>query len=140
MDGFKLGRKRKSPVNLFVGLGLPPGERALLLIQLVPSPLFSSMSSNIPSNTRAPECHAPATRDRVGDLYLDGDAVRLPHVHNANLAIKTRTKDLWTALKEDIRVMHYTTIKPFFYSGCLLSRETMQEDMDRSTGKMWKVL
>ncbi|EIM86308.1 nucleotide-diphospho-sugar transferase [Stereum hirsutum FP-91666 SS1] len=71
------------------------------------------------------------------NLYFGGEAVRLPYVYNANLAIKTRTKDFWKALQDDIRIVHYTTIKPFFYSGGIPTREKMQEEVDRSKTKRW---
>lgn len=71
------------------------------------------------------------------NLYFGGEAVRLPYVYNANLAIKTRTKDFWKALQDDIRIVHYTTIKPFHYSGGIPTRDKMQEEVDRSKSKRW---
>ncbi|THH20271.1 hypothetical protein EW146_g1053 [Bondarzewia mesenterica] len=51
------------------------------------------------------------------NLYYGGEALRLPYVYNANLAIKQRNPTLWRAMVEDIRIMHYTSVKPFDFLG-----------------------
>jgi inositol phosphorylceramide glucuronosyltransferase 1 len=48
------------------------------------------------------------------NLYFAGTAVRLPYAYNANLAIKKRSPALWGALEGEMRVVHYTLVKPFF--------------------------
>ncbi|KAH9944797.1 nucleotide-diphospho-sugar transferase [Amylocystis lapponica] len=47
------------------------------------------------------------------NLYYGPDAVRLPYVYNANLAIKIRSPALWADLKKKARIVHYTLSKPF---------------------------
>ncbi|KAJ7643585.1 glycosyltransferase family 8 protein [Roridomyces roridus] len=47
------------------------------------------------------------------NLYFGGTAMRLPYVYNANLAIKVRSPVLWRRLVDEMRVVHYTTVKPF---------------------------
>ncbi|TFY52720.1 hypothetical protein EVG20_g10431 [Dentipellis fragilis] len=49
------------------------------------------------------------------NYYFGAEAVRLPHVYNANLAIKMRSPRLWDFMRRSdaIRVVHYTTPKPF---------------------------
>jgi hypothetical protein len=47
------------------------------------------------------------------NLYFGADAVRLPYVYNANLAIHDRTPALWDAMRDETRIVHYTSPKPF---------------------------
>ncbi|KAG6853001.1 hypothetical protein C0991_007653 [Blastosporella zonata] len=47
------------------------------------------------------------------NLFFAGSAVRLPYAYNANLAIKEASPELWMAMEEDMRVVHYTLVKPF---------------------------
>ena len=39
--------------------------------------------------------------------------LKLPYAYNANLAIKARSRALWDGIRQDIRVVHYTLVKPF---------------------------
>ncbi|CCM03928.1 uncharacterized protein FIBRA_06080 [Fibroporia radiculosa] len=45
--------------------------------------------------------------------YYGAEALRLPYAYNANLAIKMRQPDLWADLKREMRIVHYTLVKPF---------------------------
>ena len=47
------------------------------------------------------------------NLYFGAEALRLPYAYNANLAIRERTPALWDALQTEMRVLHFTKIKPF---------------------------
>lgn len=47
------------------------------------------------------------------NVYFGADAVRLPYAYNANLAIRERSPALWDALRDEMRVVHYTLPKPF---------------------------
>jgi glycogenin glucosyltransferase len=47
------------------------------------------------------------------NLYFGPDCVRLPYAYNANLAIKNRNPELWRGLKEEMRIVHYSLVKPF---------------------------
>ncbi|KAH9977491.1 nucleotide-diphospho-sugar transferase [Russula compacta] len=47
------------------------------------------------------------------NVYFGADAVRLPYVYNANLAIRERSAALWDAMVDEMRVVHYTDPKPF---------------------------
>ncbi len=47
------------------------------------------------------------------NLYFGADVVRLPYLYNANLAIHERSPVLWDAMRDEIRVVHYTSPKPF---------------------------
>jgi glycogenin glucosyltransferase len=47
------------------------------------------------------------------NLYFGADVVRLPYLYNANLAIRERSPSLWEAMRDEIRIVHYTSPKPF---------------------------
>ncbi|KAF8179583.1 glycosyltransferase family 8 protein [Mycena galopus ATCC 62051] len=47
------------------------------------------------------------------NLYFGGTCVRLPYIYNANLAIKDRSPVLWERLADEMRIVHYTLVKPF---------------------------
>ena len=47
------------------------------------------------------------------NLYFGADVVRLPYVYNANLAIHDRAPTLWEAMRDDMRIVHFTSPKPF---------------------------
>lgn len=47
------------------------------------------------------------------NLYYGSQVIRLPHVYNGNLAIKWRAKPYWNAIQEQLRIIHYTLVKPF---------------------------
>ncbi|KAF7378368.1 Glycosyltransferase family 8 protein [Mycena sanguinolenta] len=47
------------------------------------------------------------------NLYFAGTAIHLPYIYNANLAIKFRSPVLWERLLPEMRVVHYTLVKPF---------------------------
>lgn len=63
------------------------------------------------------------------NLYYGPDAVRLPYVYNANLAIKNRNKRLWDAIRDDMRIVHYTMPKPFPFRG---TRLTTKKEIERA--------
>ncbi|KAJ7284171.1 hypothetical protein C8J57DRAFT_1710419 [Mycena rebaudengoi] len=54
--------------------------------------------------------------------YFGAAAMRLPYVYNANLAIKARSPVLWERLQDEMRVVHYTGVKPFLH-------DTVPEDV-----------
>ena len=47
------------------------------------------------------------------NLYYGSQVLRLPHVYNGNLAIKWKAGQYWTAMQEQLRVIHFTLVKPF---------------------------
>ena len=48
------------------------------------------------------------------NAWHGADAVRLPYVYNGNLAIKQRNPSLWQSLQSELRIIHYTLVKPFW--------------------------
>ncbi|KIK51360.1 glycosyltransferase family 8 protein, partial [Collybiopsis luxurians FD-317 M1] len=47
------------------------------------------------------------------NLFFAANVVRLPYAYNANLGIKSESPALWESMKDEIRVVHYTGVKPF---------------------------
>lgn len=47
------------------------------------------------------------------NLYYGQQVVRLPHVYNGNLAIKTKSRTYWDAIQDQMRIVHFTLTKPF---------------------------
>ncbi|KLO10105.1 nucleotide-diphospho-sugar transferase, partial [Schizopora paradoxa] len=46
-------------------------------------------------------------------MYFAHQVLRLPFIYNANLAIKRWNEDTWSVIMEELRVIHYTLVKPF---------------------------
>ena len=69
------------------------------------------------------------------NLYFAAKVVRLPYAYNANLAMKRRSPALWDGLKDEMRIVHYTMVKPFIYnpnSPDLSTPKELEEAMRRS--------
>jgi glycogenin glucosyltransferase len=49
------------------------------------------------------------------NAFYATNALRLPYAYNANLAVKGRSPAMWEGLKDEMRVVHYTLVKPFIY-------------------------
>jgi glycogenin glucosyltransferase len=47
------------------------------------------------------------------NMYFGGKAARLPYAYNSNLGIKARSLELWAGLTDEMRIVHYTAVKPF---------------------------
>ena len=73
------------------------------------SEVFADMLSKVES---AHFDHIAAEQSYL-NLYYGSQVVRLPHVYNGNLAIKWRAGQYWTAMQEQLRVIHFTLVKPF---------------------------
>jgi len=74
---------------------------------------FESMRARI-ADARFPPAEA---EQAFLNVYFGADAVRLPYLYNANLAIRERSPALWQAMRDEIRVVHYTDPKPFPIEG-----------------------
>ncbi|KAJ6527178.1 glycosyltransferase family 8 protein [Mycena capillaripes] len=64
------------------------------------------------------------------NLYFGGTAMRLPYVYNANLAMKARSPVLWKRLVDEMRVVHYTMVKPFLFDAELSDRVLSLGEVD----------
>jgi len=51
------------------------------------------------------------------NLYFGADVIRLPYVYSANLVIRERSPVLWYAVRDEMRIVHYTSPKPFAKDG-----------------------
>lgn len=47
------------------------------------------------------------------NLYYGQQVVRIPHIYNGNLAIKTKSPTYWDAIRDEMRIVHFTLTKPF---------------------------
>ncbi|KAI9065460.1 glycosyltransferase family 8 protein [Trametes sanguinea] len=47
------------------------------------------------------------------NAFFAAEVVKLPYAYNANLAIKAYSRTVWEGIKHEIRVIHYTMVKPF---------------------------
>jgi len=45
--------------------------------------------------------------------FYGAEAIRLPYVYNGNQAIKKRSPKVWAGIARELRVVHYTMVKPF---------------------------
>jgi hypothetical protein len=73
------------------------------------------------------------------NLFFSASALRLPYQYNANLAIKQSSPVMWEGMKEEIRVVHYTLVKPFWEksldSSKLLTEEGLRMVMNHAAKK-----
>ncbi|KAF9467696.1 nucleotide-diphospho-sugar transferase [Collybia nuda] len=73
------------------------------------------------------------------NLFFSANALRLPYEYNANLAIKKSSPTMWEGMKEEIRVVHYTLVKPFLdeslASSKILTEEELRKVMDSAAKK-----
>lgn len=67
--------------------------------------------------------------------YYGAEAVRLPFAYNGNLAIKKRSPKMWNGILPELRLVHYTMVKPFL--GHDYAKVEVQ-DLDKHVEKMSK--
>ena len=82
------------------------------------------------------------------NLFYGAEVVRLPYAYNANLAIKQRAPALWAGLRREMRIVHFSVMKPFLANverAFLLDGEGDREalerqlELDHSSGKIpWR--
>ncbi|KAJ7610168.1 glycosyltransferase family 8 protein [Roridomyces roridus] len=74
------------------------------------------------------------------NLYFGPTAFRLPYLYNANLAIKPRSPALWKRFTDEMRVVHYTLVKPFINdlakgADVILSPEELEMELQITEGR-----
>jgi len=73
------------------------------------------------------------------NLYFGAKAVRLPYVYNVNLSIKSRSPALWEGLMDEMRIVHYTAVKPFLDDSgpprTVLTPEELRATMRQAAGR-----
>jgi inositol phosphorylceramide glucuronosyltransferase 1 len=85
--------------------------------------------------TRISDARYPAKEAEQAflNLYFGADVVRLPYFYNANLAIRERSPALWDAIRNDIRIVHYTVPKPFPKNGKgIVDGQRLQSAIDKA--------
>jgi len=48
------------------------------------------------------------------NLFFGTKVLRLPYMYNGNLALKHRSSEVWKEVADEMRVVHYTIVKPFW--------------------------
>lgn len=89
--------------------GFTPGFNAGILFFHPSTDIFNDMISKLET-----------TKFRLKDAeqsylnqYFGAQAVRLPYPYGGNLAIKERAPEMWEAMQADMKIIHYTLVKPF---------------------------
>ncbi|THH26498.1 hypothetical protein EUX98_g7690 [Antrodiella citrinella] len=68
--------------------------------------------------------------------FYGAEAIRLPYAYNGNQAIKKRSPKVWAGIAKELRVVHYTMVKPFLARDYA---EVKLKDMDQHTLKQTKL-
>ena len=89
--------------------GFVLGFNAGVLFLRPSTPLFEEMLLRIPEA----EFWRHEAEQAFLNTFFAKDVARLPYAYNANLAIKARVPRMWEGIKKEIRVIHYTMVKPF---------------------------
>lgn len=55
------------------------------------------------------------------NVYFAPKTTRLPYIYNGNLAIKQINPSVWESIKNEMKVVHYTVLKPFWYGAAIKS-------------------
>ncbi len=86
-------------------------------------------------------------------MYFARQVLRLPYMYNANMAIKVRARDAWRAIMDDLRIIHYTLVKPFpeenpltddpveceaFVRETLVERKAMEDGFWKPEMELWE--
>ncbi|KAI0312200.1 glycosyltransferase family 8 protein [Amylostereum chailletii] len=73
------------------------------------------------------------------DAFFSGEALRLPYVYNANLAIKKRSPELWRRMQDAVKIVHYTTPAPFEKAPRegILGNEDVEKSIKRAKDGSW---
>ncbi|KLO13793.1 nucleotide-diphospho-sugar transferase [Schizopora paradoxa] len=66
-------------------------------------------------------------------MYFARQVLRLPHIYNANMAIKYRALNAWHAIMDDLRIIHYTLVKPFPEDNPMIEDPVKSEALVRKT-------
>ncbi|KAF8522452.1 glycosyltransferase family 8 protein [Hysterangium stoloniferum] len=68
------------------------------------------------------------------NLYFGASVARLPYAYNCNIVAKIRNPELWEALGDDMRIVHYTWNKPFPGKQDRKPGQSMQEFFEEQSG------
>lgn len=71
--------------------------------------IYHSMIAALPTARFPPEYAEQAFLNQ----FFSASAVRLPYAYNGNLAYKERSPSMWQGIRDEMRIIHYTIVKPF---------------------------
>ncbi|EKM56619.1 glycosyltransferase family 8 protein [Phanerochaete carnosa HHB-10118-sp] len=93
------------------------------------SALFAAMLDAFPA-ARYPRTMA---EQAFLNQYFATDALRLPYAYNGNLALKSRSPHVWSGVRSEMRIIHYTLVKPFITKKWdTVPLDRMQERVDEA--------
>ena len=113
------------------------------------SRLYRQMRASIPAARYPREMAEQAFLNQ----FFAADVLRLPYAYNGNIALKKRSHGVWDGIKDEMRVIHYTIVKPFIsHSWNTVPVEKLEERVEAASredsglfreemlhwGKMWK--
>lgn len=89
--------------------GFTPGFNAGILLFHPSTEIFRDMMSKLETTS----FRLKDAEQSYLNHYFGAQAVRLPYAYGGNLAIKERAPAMWDAMQSDMRIIHYTLVKPF---------------------------
>lgn len=89
--------------------GFTPGFNAGILLFHPSTEVFRDMVSKLETT----DFRLKDAEQSYLNHYFGAQAVRLPYAYGGNLAIKERAPEMWEAIQKDMRIVHYTLVKPF---------------------------
>lgn len=98
--------------------------------------MFVRPSTNV-FNTMVEQIYTASYRAKDAEQsflnhFYGAEAVRLPYVYNGNQALKKRSAKLWEGMKHELRLVHFTMVKPFLGRDYA---EVKLEDLDKHSLK-----
>lgn len=98
------------------------------------SSLFHAMVESLPEANYPPTMAEQAFFNQ----YFATDVLRLPYAYNGNLALKQRSPHVWSGIQEEMRIIHYTLIKPFVTKKWgTVPLEEMQDRVNEAAEEKW---
>ena len=111
--------------------GFTTGVNAGVMFLRPDSKLFRAMVDALPQAKFPPTMAEQAFFNQ----YFATDVLRLPYAYNGNLALKQRSPHVWSGIKDEMRIIHYTLIKPFITKEWgVVSLDQMQERVKEASG------
>ncbi|KIP05293.1 glycosyltransferase family 8 protein [Phlebiopsis gigantea 11061_1 CR5-6] len=89
--------------------GFTTGFNAGVMLLKPDSRLYRQLRASVPA--------ARFPREMAEQAFLNQffatDVLRLPYAYNGNIALKQRSRGVWDGIRAEMRVIHYTIVKPF---------------------------
>ena len=98
------------------------------------SRLFAAMIDALPT-ARYPRVMA---EQAFLNQFFATDVLRLPYAYNGNLELKERSPGVWRGIQAEMRIIHYTLIKPFVTKKWgTVPLDAMQQRIEEAAGSKW---